>query len=178
MIQIRDQRFEKFLSNEEIQTCIKELAQKIDQDYKNKALVILGILNGSFLFVADLVKYLTIDPEISFLKFASYEGTSSSGQVHDLIGINENLADKHLLIVEDIVDSGTTLAHIMAILQDKKAASIETATLFFKPEAYQQTIPLRYIGKEIPNLFVVGYGMDYLGKGRSLTELYQLKKPD
>lgn len=174
MITIGDQNFEEFLSDEEIQACVKQLARKIDHDYKNKALVILGILNGSFLFVADLAKHLTIDPEISFLKFASYAGTTSTGQVHDLIGINEDLTDKHLLIVEDIVDSGTTLAHIMDILKDKKAASIETATLFFKPEAYQQTIPLKYVGKEIPNLFVVGYGMDYLGKGRNLTGLYQL----
>ncbi|MEP2025278.1 MAG: hypoxanthine phosphoribosyltransferase [Reichenbachiella sp.] len=175
MIQVGDKHFEEYLTADQIQSCVKELARQIDNDFASKDLLILGILNGAFLFVADLVKYMTIDPEISFLKFASYEGTTSTGKVHDLIGVNEDLAGKHVLIVEDIVDSGTTLAHIMNILKSKNATSISTATLFFKPEAYQQKIALQYIGKEIPNLFVVGYGMDYQGKGRNLTELYQLK---
>ncbi|WP_422360728.1 hypoxanthine phosphoribosyltransferase [Reichenbachiella sp.] len=175
MIQIGDKQFEEYLTPDQIQSYVQSLAAQIDRDYAGKDLLILGILNGSFLFVADLAKYMTSDPEISFLKFASYDGTSSTGNVKDLIGINEDLADKHILIVEDIVDSGTTLAHIMGLLESKGAASIQTATLFFKPEAYKQDIELRYIGKEIPNLFVVGYGMDYLSKGRNLTGLYQLK---
>lgn len=175
MIEIGDKQFEEYLTADQIQSCVKSLALQINKDFRGKNLLILGILNGSFLFVADLVKYMTIDPEISFLKFASYEGTSSTGSVKDLIGINEDLAGKHILIVEDIVDSGTTLAHIMGLLEGKGAASIETATLFFKPDAYKQDIHLRYIGKEIPNLFVVGYGMDYQSKGRNLTGLYQLK---
>lgn len=175
MIQIEDKQFEEYLNADQIQSYVKSMAAQIDTDYERKDVLILGILNGSFLFVADLVKYMTIDPEISFLKFASYDGTSSTGQVKDLIGINEDLTDKHVLVVEDIVDSGTTLAHIMGLLEDKGAASIQTATLFFKPDAYKQAIELRYIGKEIPNLFVVGYGMDYQSKGRNLTGLYQLK---
>ncbi|MEO9803367.1 MAG: hypoxanthine phosphoribosyltransferase [Reichenbachiella sp.] len=175
MIQIRDKHFEEFLTEKDIQAYIKTLAQKIDEDYKDQELLILGILNGSFLFVADLARFLTIDPEISFLKFASYEGTSSSGKVNDLIGLNEDLTGKHVLIVEDIVDSGTTLAHIMSLLKNKGVGSVKVATLFFKPEAYKQNIPLDYVGKEIPKLFVVGYGMDYQGKGRNLTGLYQLK---
>lgn len=175
MIQIGDKYFEEFLTEDEIQSYVKSLAKKIDKDYVGKDLLILGILNGSFLFVADLVKALSIDPEISFLKFASYEGTESTGKVHDLIGINEDLSGKHVLIVEDIVDSGNTLAHIMNLLKEKEAASVSIATLFFKPNAYKQKIPINYIGKDIPNLFVVGYGMDYLSKGRNLTSLYQLK---
>lgn len=175
MIQIGDKHFEEYLSADQIQACVKQLAKEIDADYQDKELLILGILNGSFLFVADLVKYMKTDPEISFLKFASYDGISSTGKVNDLIGINEDLTDKHILIIEDIVDSGTTLAHIMNILKEKNAASIHTATLFFKPDAYKQNIKLEYIGMEIPNLFVVGYGMDYQGKGRNLTGLYQLK---
>ncbi|WP_420580102.1 hypoxanthine phosphoribosyltransferase [Reichenbachiella sp.] len=175
MIQIGDKQFVEYLTADQLESYVISLSMQIDKDYKGKDLLILGILNGSFLFVADLVKYMTIDPEISFLKFASYEGTSSTGNVKDLIGINEDLTGKHVLIVEDIVDSGTTLAHIMSLLKDKGAASIQIATLFFKPEAYKQDIELRYIGKEIPNLFVVGYGMDYQSKGRNLTGLYQLK---
>lgn len=175
MIKIGDKEFQEFLSADEIQSCVKTLAQEIDRDFAGKDLLILGILNGAFLFAADLVKHMTTDPEISFLKFASYEGTTSSGKVKNLIGINEDFTDKHIVIVEDIVDSGNTLVHILELLKDKKAASISTATLFFKPEAYQQNIALQYVGKEIPNLFVVGYGMDYLGKGRNLTGLYQLK---
>lgn len=175
MIQVGDKKFEEYLTADQIQDCVKQLAHQIDTDYQGKDLLILGILNGAFLFMADLVKYMTSDPEISFLKFASYEGTSSTGKVNELIGLNEDLTGKHILIVEDIVDSGNTLAHILEILSDKKAASIHTATLFFKPEAYQQSIELQYVGKEIPNLFVVGYGMDYLGKGRNLSGLYQLK---
>lgn len=175
MIKIGGKYFEEYLTEDQIQDCVKSLAQQIDKDFEGKDLVILGILNGSFLFVADLVKYMTLDPEISFLKFSSYEGTSSTGKVKSLIGINEDLTGKHILIVEDIVDSGTTLAHILDLLKDKSAASISTATLFFKPEAYKQKMEIEYVGKEIPNLFVVGYGMDYLSKGRNLTGLYQLK---
>ncbi|SMD35203.1 hypoxanthine phosphoribosyltransferase [Reichenbachiella faecimaris] len=175
MIKVADKHFEEYLTADQIQSCVRQLAQQLDKDFADKNLLILGILNGSFMFVADLVKYMTIDPEISFLKFASYEGTSSKGEVKDLIGINEDLTDKHILIVEDIVDSGTTLGHILELLKNKKTASISTATLFFKPEAYKQNIELQYVGKEIPNVFVVGYGMDYQGKGRNLTGLYQLK---
>ena len=175
MIKLVDKYFEEYLTDEYILTCVKKLAQEIDRDFADKELLVLGILNGSFLFLADLVRHMTIDPEISFVKFASYEGTSSSGQVKDLIGLNEDLTNKHILIVEDIVDTGNTLAHIKELLKNKKSASISIATLFFKPEAYKQNIRLDYVGKEIPNLFVVGYGMDYQGKGRNLTGLYQLK---
>lgn len=174
-MKVGDKHFEEYLTSNQIKSYVKSLAQQIDKDYKDKDLIILGILNGSFLFVADLVKYMSIDPEISFLKFASYEGTSSTGKVNDLIGLYEDLTDKHVLIVEDIVDSGNTLAHILDLLKDKSAASLSTATLFFKPDAYSQNMKIEYIGKEIPNLFVVGYGMDYKGKGRNLTGLYQLK---
>ncbi|MEO9965903.1 MAG: hypoxanthine phosphoribosyltransferase [Reichenbachiella sp.] len=175
MIRIGDKNFEEFLGESEILSCVRTLAKRIDDDYTNKELLILGILNGAFLFVADLTRHMTLDPEISFVKFASYEGTSSSGKVNDLIGLHEDLRGKHVLVVEDIVDSGRTLLHIQELLKDKGTASIEVATLFFKPDAYQQKIPLRYIGAEIPNHFVVGYGMDYMGKGRNLTGLYQLR---
>lgn len=175
MVQVGDKFFEEYLTASEIESIVKTLAKKIDTDYSNKPLMILGILNGSFLFLADLVRHLNIDPEISFAKFASYEGTNSTGQVRELVGIDEDISGKHILIVEDIVDSGTTLAHITNLLKAKQAAEISVATLFFKPEAYKQSLPLQYVGKEIPNLFVVGYGMDYNGKGRNLMGLYQLK---
>lgn len=175
MVQIGDKEFEEYLTAADLQQIVREMAVRINADYKGKDVLVIGILNGAFLFLADLVRQLEFDPEISFVKYASYEGTSTTGTVRDLIGIDEDLDGRHLLIVEDIVDTGNTLAHLMEQLKGKNAASVDIATLFLKPEAFRAEIPLAYVGKEIPNLFVVGYGMDYNGRGRNLTGLYQLK---
>lgn len=175
MVQIEDKFFEEYLTPSDLQSIVEQMAKKINTDYSGKDLLVVGILNGAFLFLADLVRQLDGNPEISFVKYASYEGTASTGTVRELIGVDEVLKDRHVLIVEDIVDTGTTLAHIMNLFNDKKAASVNVATMFLKPEAFSGEIPLAYVGKEIPNLFVVGYGMDYNGRGRNLTGLYQLK---
>lgn len=175
MVQIGDKKFEEYLTAADLQQIVREMAVRINADYKDKDVLVIGILNGAFLFLADLVRQLEFDPEISFVKYASYEGTSTTGTVRDLIGIDEDLDGRHLLIVEDIVDTGNTLAHLMEQLKGKNAASVDIATLFLKPEAFRAEIPLAYVGKEISNLFVVGYGMDYNGRGRNLTGLYQLK---
>lgn len=174
MIQILDKTFEPYISSNDIQNHIQELAQKLDQDYRDKNPLMLGILNGSFMFASDLMKALDIDPEISFIKLASYEGTSSTGNVQELIGVNENIKDRHILIIEDIVDTGNTLEKIIKLLEKQNPASVEIVTLLYKPDAYKKSLPVKYIGIEIPNKFVVGYGLDYDGRGRSLEEIYQI----
>jgi len=174
MIQILDKTFEPYISSDNIQKYIAKVAEKIDADYRDKDPLLLGILNGSFMFASDLMKALTIDPEISFIKLASYEGTSSTGKVEELIGINENIEGRHIIIIEDIVDTGNTLEKIIKLLEAKKSASVEIVTLLYKPEAYTKNHDVKYVGTEIPNKFVVGYGLDYDGKGRSLEEIYQI----
>ncbi|MGL1888164.1 MAG: hypoxanthine phosphoribosyltransferase [Reichenbachiella sp.] len=174
MIQIQDKKFKEYLSEEEILKAVNSIGATINQDYQGKDLVLLGILNGSFMFVSDLMKKLTIQPNLSFIKLASYEGDQSSGSVKQLLGLDIDLDDKHVLIVEDIVDTGKTLTHIVKSLENEGAASVEVATLFLKPVVYDKSIALKYVGIEIENVFVVGYGMDYNGYGRELPELYQL----
>lgn len=174
MIQIKDKQFKKYLSKEEIQETVQELAAKVTAEYEGKELVLLGILNGCFLFLSDLVREMKIDPEISFLKLSSYEGSESSGHVKQLIGLDEGLDGKHVLIVEDIVDTGNTLEHIISSLENEGAESVKVCTLLLKPDVYSKDIAIDYVGREIPNDFVVGYGMDYDGFGRSLEDLYQV----
>ncbi len=174
MIHILDKKFEPYISSNDIQSCNNTLAKKIDKDYQAKNPLMLGILNGSFMFMADLVKKMSIDPEMSFIKLASYEGTSSTGKVNELIGLNEDIEGRHVIIVEDIVDTGNTLEKIIRLLQEKSAASVEIVSLLYKPDAYKKDYHVKYVGMEIPNKFVVGYGLDYNGKGRSLEDIYQL----
>ncbi|UXP33720.1 hypoxanthine phosphoribosyltransferase [Reichenbachiella agarivorans] len=176
MIQIEDKKFKKYLDNKEIEEIVSQLADQISKDYQDKTVVLLGILNGSFIFLSDLVKKMSIDPEISFLKLASYDGQKSTGKVKKLIGLDEDLDQKHVLIVEDIVDTGNTLAHIISSLENEGAESVKILTLFHKPDVYNKSIPIDYIGKSIPNDFVIGYGMDYKGYGRSLVDLYQIEE--
>lgn len=175
MIQIKDKKFKKYLSSQEIQAAITSIAEAINKDYQGKDLVVLGILNGAFIFTSDLVKQLDVSPEISFLKLSSYQGEKTTGKVTELIGLDEDLEGKHILIVEDIVDTGNTLGHIISALENEGASSVKTASLFLKPDVYDKSIKLDYVGKEIPNLFVIGYGMDYLGHGRELEDLYQIE---
>lgn len=174
MVQIHDKKFEQFISGKEITQIIDKLANELSNDYSDKDLIIIGILNGAFIFVSDLVKAMSIDPKVSFLKYSSYDGTQTTGVVKSLIGLHEDLKDQHVLVVEDIVDTGKTLNKVLAELNAAEPASLKVATLFFKPNAYQEKFSIDYIGKEIANKFVVGYGMDYNGLGRGLTDLYQL----
>lgn len=173
-MKIRDKEFKVFISYQEIIHRTEELGAAITKDYKDKTPLFLGVLNGSFMFAADLMKAINIPCEISFVKFSSYENLESTGQVKELVGLKENLKGRHVIILEDIVDSGRTIAHIFELLRQYQVASFSVATLLFKPEALTQAVSLKYIGFSIPSTFVVGYGLDYNGYGRNLKDLYQL----
>ncbi|MDR2886768.1 MAG: hypoxanthine phosphoribosyltransferase [Bacteroidales bacterium] len=173
-IQVLDKKFIEMITGEAIQQRVEELAVMIDNDLRGKDTVFLGILNGAFLFAADLFKRLELPACISFVKLASYEGTKSSGTIKELIGWNEEIKGKTVVVVEDIIDTGATIERIMAELVMRKAAEIKIATAFFKRGVYRSKIAIDYIGFEIPNDFVVGYGLDYDGYGRNLTSIYKL----
>lgn len=175
-IQVHDKIFAPYLSASQIQARIKMLGAALNQRYKQQCPVILSILNGSFMFTADLVKQFTFDCELSFIKLASYQGTTSSGVVKTLLGLEVDLEGRSVLIVEDIVDSGKTLHEFLPILRKQNPVSIEIATLLLKPNALKYPLDLAYVGFEIPNHFVVGYGMDYNGLGRNYTSIYQLSE--
>jgi hypoxanthine phosphoribosyltransferase len=174
-VTLHDKTFELFITEQAIHDAISALAQQINKDYEGKNPLFLGILNGSFLFAADLFRLIEGNAEISFLKMASYQGTATTGKINELIGINEDITNRHVIIIEDIVDTGITLEKIISDLQTKQPASIAIATLLFKPAAYQKSIPVNYIGMKVANDFLVGYGLDYDGLGRNLKEIYKLK---
>jgi hypoxanthine phosphoribosyltransferase len=175
-VEVLDKRFRELIPEEEIIKKIAELAEKINNDFTGKEVVFLGILNGAFLFAAELFKRIKIMARISFVKLASYEGTSSSGSIKELIGWNEDIRNKEIIIIEDIVDTGNTLERIVDELMIRKVAGVKVVTLLLKPDAYTKNIPLDYVGFEIPNDFVVGYGLDYDGFGRNLSSIYTLIK--
>lgn len=175
-ITILDKTFRELITKEKIQVRVEELAQQINKEMQGKDVVFLGILNGAFLFAADLFKRITIEARISFVKLASYEGTSSSGSIKELIGWNEDIRGKTVVVIEDIVDTGHTLERIMGELSIRKAKEVRIATMFLKPGVYHNRIPLDYVGIEIPDNFVVGYGLDYNGYGRNYPSVYTLVK--
>jgi hypoxanthine phosphoribosyltransferase len=173
---ILDKKFREMISGEAISKRIDEMAEEINRDYKGKDVVFLGILNGAFLFAADLFKKIDLRARISFVKLASYEGTRSSGSVKELIGWNEDIKGMEVIVVEDIVDTGHTLELIIGELKVRKVSAVRIATLLLKPDAYKKKIPVDYVGFKIPNDFVVGYGLDYDGYGRNLPSVYTLVK--
>jgi hypoxanthine phosphoribosyltransferase len=173
---ILDKRFRELITGDAIGKRVAELAEQINHDFEGKEVVFLGILNGAFLFAADLFKKINLKARISFVKLASYEGTKSSGSVKELIGWNEDIKGMQIIIIEDIVDTGHTLELIIGELRVRKVGGIKTATLLFKPDAYTKKLPIDYIGFKIPNDFVVGYGLDYDGFGRNLPSVYTLVK--
>jgi hypoxanthine phosphoribosyltransferase len=173
-IRILDKKFSEYLTEKVIQHRIEELAKQMNEELAGKEVVFLGILNGAFLFAADLFRRIDFPARISFVKLASYQGTSSSGSIKELIGWNEDINNKTIVVIEDIVDTGNTLERIVDELVIRKAAEIRIAALLYKPEAYTKDIPLHYIGFEIPNNFVVGFGLDYDGFGRNLPSVYTL----
>lgn len=175
-IQVRDKSFVPFLTAVMIAEKVKNIAQQINQDYRDKNPLFLAILNGSFIFAADLFKNIEIDAEISFIKLASYKGTTSSGNVITAIGLEESLYNRHIIILEDIIDTGKTLSSFLPQLQNQQPKSIKITSLLVKPEALKFPVHADYFGFEIPNKFVVGYGLDYDGVGRNIPEIYQLKE--
>lgn len=174
MITCKDKQFKVFLRNEEIQTRLQELASKINKHYVNKEPVFLSVLNGVFRVAGDLFNYITIDCSVSFVKLKSYAGTKSTEEVKTLIGLDVDLTGRHVLLVEDIVDTGRTLHKFLPQLEALNPASIAIFTLLTKPEALQYDIPLDYVGFEVPNHFLIGYGLDYDGWGRQHNDIYQL----
>ncbi|MBP5999429.1 MAG: hypoxanthine phosphoribosyltransferase [Sediminibacterium sp.] len=174
-IQVLDKTFVPYLEEAVIQTKISELAAQLNKDYAGKRPLFLSILNGSFLFTADLFKQITIEAEVSFIKLASYKGTSSTGNVITAIGLDTNVKDRHIIILEDIIDTGKTLHHYLPQLDSMQPASVKIAVLLDKKEALQYPVNIDYSCFEIPNKFVVGYGLDYDGLGRNSKDIYQLQ---
>jgi len=173
-IKVEDREFEIFLESDTISKRIRLLGIQINVDYEGKCPLFIGVLNGSFLFMADLIKEIDVPCEVAFMRVASYEGISSSGKVKELIGLPDDIEGRDIIIVEDIVDTGLTLTHIIKTIKEKKPASLKVSSLLLKPAALQYKIEeLDYIGFEIPNEFVVGYGLDYNGLGRNLTDIYR-----
>ena len=175
MIQINDKQFELFLTKEQIQDKISKVAAQLNDDYADKSVLIIVILNGSFMFASDLIKQLKFDNEVSFVKLQSYNDFSSLGNVLELIGLNSEVEGKDVVVIDDIVDTGITINSMLHKLHKKKVGSVNVCSLLFKPDAFKGDEAPKYVGFSIPNKFVVGYGMDYNQKGRSLTEIYKLK---
>jgi hypoxanthine phosphoribosyltransferase len=169
---VKDLTFKKFITNARIQKTVESLVVRINEDYKGKTPVLLPILNGSFIFAADLIKCIDIDCRVSFVKVSSYTGTASSGQLKTLIGHEESVFGQDILIVEDIVDTGQTLQRIMVDLRALGAKSVETVSLLRKKPAREKKIEVKYVGFDIDEEFVLGYGLDYDGLGRNYRDLY------
>ncbi|REE82850.1 adenylate kinase [Lutibacter oceani] len=178
IIKLHDKYFKSYISEKLIHEAIESLVKQVYKDCKNETPLFIGILNGCFMFVADFVREYNGDCEVSFVKLASYEGTKSTGKIKQLVGVNENLEGRTVVILEDIIDTGNTLQEIYEIFKDKKLKQLKIATLFFKPDVFKKELPIDYIGISIPDKFIVGYGLDYNGIGRNFASIYQLtKKP-
>jgi hypoxanthine phosphoribosyltransferase len=174
-IQLHDKLFIPYLSESEILVAVDSLADRINTDYEGKELIFLSVLNGAFMFTSDLMKRVTLPCEISFMKVSSYVGTGTTGRVDELIGLTGTVKDRHVVIIEDIVDTGITIDKVIKLLSIQEPASIEVCATLFKKEAYRGIHPPKYYGFEIPNKFVVGYGLDYDQHGRNLSAIYQVK---
>jgi len=176
-IKIKDKNFIPFLKRDQLLERVAQIGAKIGQDYAGEELVLIGVLNGSFIFFADLCRFIDLPLTCSFVKLSSYEGTESSEKVKSIIGIKENLNKKNVLIIEDIVDTGISMKYMLEQISVLNPNSISIATLLHKPEAFRFNYPIDYVCFEIPNKFVVGYGLDYDGFGRNLPDIYQLDTP-
>lgn len=174
-VRIADKTFEPFISADKIQQAVNTIAGAINRDYKDKTPVFLPILDGAFVFAADLAKKLTVPAKFSFIKVKSYHNTSSSGLVNQVMGLDINISGQDIIIIEDIIDTGLTVSYLLKELKKHQPASIRIAALLSKPSALVEKINIDYKGIEIPNRFIVGYGMDYNGLGRNLDAIYVLK---
>ena len=175
-VKIKDKTFKTFISEQEIKERIKEVASRINKDMEGKNPLFLAVLNGAFMFAADLMREITIPCEISFVKLSSYQGVLSTGNVHEILGINEDLNGRSVIIVEDIIDTGLTMKQMMRTLSTRTPASIDLCALFVKPDNMQEQLDIKYPCFSIPNDFIVGYGLDYDQQGRNLPEIYSLVK--
>lgn len=175
VIKLHNKHFAPFISKEEIDEIVSQMVQQVSKDLsKDEIPLFIGILNGSFLFASDFIRKFEGNCEVSFVKLASYQGMESTDVVNQLIGINEDLTGRTVIILEDIIDTGATLHKIYEIFKRKDVKELKIATLFFKPDVYKKELPINYIGKNIEDKFIVGYGLDYDGLGRNLPSIYQL----
>lgn len=176
IIQVKDKTFKPFISNETLQENIARVAKQMDEELAGKDPLFIGVLNGSFMFIGDLMKALTIPCEITFIKLASYEGTSSTGTVKEIFGLSESVEGRTVVILEDIVDTGRTMERLISDLKAKNPAEVKIASLLVKPEAIVCDVTVDYTVMEIPNNFIVGYGLDYDGYGRNLKDIYVINE--
>jgi hypoxanthine phosphoribosyltransferase len=176
MIEVHNKKFTPYITAQQIQEQIKSLAAALNSDYAGKKPLFIAILNGSFMFASDLFKELSIEAEICFIKLASYKGTKSTGNVITSIGLDEPLTGRHVVIIEDIVDTGKTLHEFLPQLFNQQPASLKIAALLHKPEALLFPIKIDYLGFNVPNKFLLGYGLDFDGLGRNLGEIYRLQE--
>lgn len=174
IITVKDKSFEPYITAASIDEALVKMASRLKKDYEGKQPLFLAILNGAFIFAADLFKKIDFEAEICFIKLASYKGTKSTGTVITSIGLDQSLRDRHVIILEDIVDTGKTLTEFMPQLRDQQPASLKIAALLHKPEALQYSLTIDYLGFEVPNKFLLGYGLDYDGLARNLPMIYQL----
>ena len=174
IITVKDKCFEPYITAASIDEALVKMAGRLKKDYDGKQPLFLAILNGAFIFAADLFKKIDFEAEICFIKLASYKGTKSTGTVITSIGLDQSLRDRHVIILEDIVDTGKTLTEFMPQLRDQQPASLKIAALLHKPEALQYSLTIDYLGFEVPNKFLLGYGLDYDGLARNLPMIYQL----
>ena len=177
VIKLHGKNFEPYINKNKIAKHVQNLANLVAEDLgEDETPIFIGILNGSFMFAADFVREYPYDCHITFVKLASYNGINSSGKIKHLVGLNEDLEGKTVIILEDIIDTGNTLEEIYKIFKDKKVKKLKIATLFFKPDVFRKSLPIDYIGRSIDDKFIVGYGLDYDGLGRNLSDIYQLKE--
>ncbi|MCX4293615.1 MAG: hypoxanthine phosphoribosyltransferase [Prevotella sp.] len=175
IVRIKDKQFETSIPEAEIKQRVKAVAERINRDMAGKNPLLLAVLNGSFVFAADLMREITIPCEISFVKLASYQGTTSTGTIKEVIGINEDLTGRTVIIVEDIVESGLTIKRMIESLGTRNPESVHICTLLLKPERLKTPLDIEYVAFEIPNDFILGYGLDYDQQGRQLRDIYTLK---
>ena len=174
-IQVLDKEFGPSITAAEILTQVRRVASEITRDYQGESPLFLVVLNGAFIFAADLMREISLPSEVSFVKLASYEGTSTTGTVREVIGLNTDITGRPVIIVEDIVESGITMAHMIDTLKKQNPKSIDICTLLLKPQKMEVKLDIRYVAMEIPNDFILGYGLDYNGLGRGLKDIYTLK---
>ena len=174
IIKLHDKYFKPYITAAIIKEAVEKMAMNVEKDLKGEVPIFVGILNGSFMFAADFIREYNANCEVSFVKLTSYQNDKSTGNVKQLVGINENLEDRTVVILEDIIDTGNTLEEIYSIFKDKKLKQLKIATLFFKPDVFRKGLPIDYIGISVPDKFIVGYGLDYNGLGRNLADIYQL----
>lgn len=173
-IKVKDKEFSIFIKSREIQRHVKKIAEQINKDMVGKVPLFIVVLNGSFIFASDLFKLIKVDCEVTFVKLSSYSGTTSTQIVRELIGLDEVIKERSVILVEDIIDTGITMDNTIAKLQHLEAAEVKIASLLFKPGAFKKDFEIDYIGMEIPNDFIVGYGLDYDGLGRNFPDIYKI----